>query len=190
MPDRMCSVPGCEGEVRCSGLCPVHYDRWIKQGRLDLLPKPTIEERFWAKVRMAGPDECWEWTGARKRSGYGSFCSGAKDGNGRGVVVGAHRWAYESLRAEIPDGLHIDHLCRNPGCVNPWHMEPVTAAENTRRSDAAKRSAEAAASARTCKRGHEWTPENTKIQWNGNRECRACSRLRSMSRGTGGLVLA
>lgn len=50
-------------------------------------------------------------------------------------TVKAYRWSYEYHRAEIPAGLHLDHLCRNPGCVNPWHLEPVSPLENMRRRD-------------------------------------------------------
>lgn len=47
-----------------------------------------------------------------------------------GEYLGAHRIAYECTRGIIPDGLQIDHLCCQKNCVNPFHMEPVTIAEN------------------------------------------------------------
>lgn len=78
----------------------------------------TATERFWSAVYEVG--DCW----VRARPGrYGNF---------RGIP--SHRWAYEELRAEIPPGLHLDHLCDNPPCVNPWHLEPVPHGENVRRS--------------------------------------------------------
>jgi hypothetical protein len=52
------------------------------------------------------------------------------------VIIRAHRFAYELLVGPIPEGLVIDHLCRNRRCVNPAHLEPVTAEENWRRGDA------------------------------------------------------
>lgn len=71
--------------------------------------KKTPEERFWAKVRQEG--DCW----VRARPyRYGSF-----DGEP------AHRWAYKAMVGEIPPGLCIDHICNNPPCVNPYHMQPV-----------------------------------------------------------------
>ena len=89
----------------------------------------TMEERFWAKTdRSAGPDGCWPWTAARRgrEAGYGSFSV-------NGVTVRAHRLAYEMTHGPIPDGLTLDHLCRNGLCVNPAHLQPVTNTENVLR---------------------------------------------------------
>lgn len=72
------------------------------------------------------PDGCWLWTGGRKARGYGSFTVGKRAFN-------AHRWAYETWVGPIPEGLEIDHICANPPCVNPAHLEPVTHEENVRR---------------------------------------------------------
>lgn len=69
---------------------------------------------------------CWLWLGVKRKHGYG-----AKFLNGK--LVQAHRYIYELHRGPIPDGLFLDHLCRNPSCVNPDHLEPVTNAENLRR---------------------------------------------------------
>lgn len=80
------------------------------------------DERFWAKVQGGSVEECWLWTGAKSRD-YGQYAG-----------VPAHRVAYEMLRAEVPDGLVMDHVCCNPPCVNPWHLEPVTYSTNTTRS--------------------------------------------------------
>lgn len=87
----------------------------------------TPDERFWQKVDGGEVDKCWLWTAARDKNGYGWFS------HEQGRQMRAHTWIYERLRAEIPVGLQIDHLCYQPSCVNPWHMEPVTTQENLRR---------------------------------------------------------
>lgn len=83
----------------------------------------TTEECFWLKVDRRAVDECWLWIGAVQSSGYGSF---------QGQL--AHRFAHELLVGPIPDGHQVDHLCRVRLCVNPDHLEAVTAEENVRRT--------------------------------------------------------
>jgi hypothetical protein len=92
--------------------------------------KRTLEERFYAKVQKT--DSCWVWIGARHSQGYGQlFTANTVNGNPRPEK--AHRVAYELLIGPIPDGLQIDHLCRNKVCVNPAHLEAVTQKENLAR---------------------------------------------------------
>ena len=105
------------------------------------LDDPRLPPRFWAKVRLGpipahrpnlGP--CWVWTGCLDRQGYGRFGIGSRtDGTARPAL--AHRWAYERLIGPFAPGLEPDHLCRNPPCVRPQHLEPVTRGENVRRGD-------------------------------------------------------
>lgn len=88
--------------------------------------------RFWPKVdKVSSPCGCWLWTSVIAPTGYGMFAGG------RGAMVYAHRWAYEATVGPIPDGLVIDHLCRNTRCVNPDHLEAVTQRVNTHRGDKA-----------------------------------------------------
>lgn len=128
-----------------------------------------LSERFWAKVRPAGALECWEWTGGRNK-GYGQV---RLDGR----IHRAHRVAWTLLRGEIPDNLTIEHECRNPSCVNPWHMDLWPLSKNS--AGAINQNVN-----RThCKRGHEFTLENTALkspQAEGRaarRKCRECARL-------------
>jgi hypothetical protein len=91
-----------------------------------------VEERFWAKVDKNAQNGCWEWRAATFRRGYGAFQLR------KGELRKAHRISWELLRGPIPDGLDIDHLCGNTGCVNPDHLEPVTRAVNLQRRRYAK----------------------------------------------------
>ncbi|MER5461634.1 HNH endonuclease signature motif containing protein [Streptomyces sp. NPDC002668] len=80
------------------------------------------EVRFWERVKKLRT-RCWEWQGTKNADGYGLFSVG-------GQSVPAHRFAYESRVGPIARGLVIDHTCRNPSCVRPSHLEPVTSREN------------------------------------------------------------
>lgn len=132
--------------------------------------------RFVSKVNKGGAfsdligSRCWEWTGATT-SGYGVI---RLDGNGR--LVRAHRAAYEMYVGAIPDGLQIDHLCRRRCCVNPYHLEPVTQAENIRRGGSSAAQIAKWAAMTHCRSGHERTPDNTHITPKGQRVCRVCQR--------------
>lgn len=97
-------------------------------------PVPMLS-RLWPKVRKA--DGCWEWLATRTSNGYGQFWAGRYSATGQPLLDSAHRVVYEALVGPIPAGLELDHLCRNAGCVNPAHLEPVTHAENVRRRELA-----------------------------------------------------
>lgn len=120
--------------------------------------------RFEAKVdRQEGG--CWVWVGALNNGGYGRFRVDNRE-------VLAHRWSYEHFVGEIPDGLHIDHLCRTTACVNPEHLEPVTHRENVLRGIAGERMRTG-----VCGRGHDLTdPEVGYTTAKGALGCRACNR--------------
>jgi hypothetical protein len=119
----------------------------------------TWEERFWRRVQKT--DGCWFWLGGRggtTTQPYGVYMLPGQ------VRKGAHVIAYELLREPIPAGHEIDHLCRNPLCVRPDHLESVTRAENRLRQW--KRQTH-------CKHGHPRTSENT-YEYRGHRYCRPC----------------
>lgn len=132
---------------------------------------PSLPESFWERVQPEYNSGCWLWTGTVSETGYGNISV-----NGRSRA--AHRYAYENAVAPIPAELVTDHLCRNRCCVNPQHLEPVTVRENNLRGVGAP----AINSQKThCKRGHEFTPENTKPQGHW-RMCRTCVRDQANAR--------
>ena len=123
----------------------------------------TSAERFWTKVQApASGGGCWVWTVAKYENGYGQFWDGSRN-------VRAHRFSYELHRGPIPEGLQLDHLCRNPSCVNPSHLEAVTQRENILRGVGlgAQRARQT-----HCINGHELVY----IPGSGRRRCRTCSR--------------
>ena len=107
---------------------------------------------------------CWVWRRTRSKAGYGQMYVDGK-------MVYAHREYYQGYVADIPPGLVIDHLCGNKACCNPDHLEPVTFAENMRRT---RRS--------TCKRGHLLRDDNVYVAPDGERQCRECNRIRGRVR--------
>jgi len=118
--------------------------------------------RFWAYVTPAPAFDCWVWAGAKDRGGYGRFKIGQ-----RSLI--AHRWGWEHMFGPIPEGLALDHLCRNTLCVNPYHLEPVTNRVNSQRRTGAT------PDRRACVNGHPYT-EATVYLRNGTRYCRVCNR--------------
>ncbi len=140
-------------------------------------PKPVIE-RINAQVSI---DEhgCWIYAAGRATSsGYHQVWVGQRQRY-------AHRVTYEALVGAIPEGMVIDHLCRNRACVNPSHMEPVTQQENTLRGNGP-----AAINSRKthCPQGHALTAENI-YGAPMRRQCKTCTRARYTERLAGAATL-
>ncbi len=168
----LCIVGGCPNKRFAHGDCNKHYMQKRRAANLPVIPR-TKQERFWAKVDdRNGPlwegTSCWLWTAYIRPDGYGQFSV-----NGRHVK--AHRFAYETYVGPIPEGLEIDHLCRNRACQNWAHMEPVTCQVNLLRGIGPS----AVNAAKThCPQGHEYSPANTRVYRN-MRTCRTCDRDRA-----------
>lgn len=92
---------------------------------------PNHVNRFNGPEYEIAASGCWLWCKSMRSDGYGQVLSGR-------AKIPAHRHIYERLIGPIPDELQLDHLCRNPRCVNPAHLEPVTQRENIRRSATTK----------------------------------------------------
>lgn len=118
--------------------------------------------RFLAKFIPEPNSGCWLWTAGTMAGGYGVFWDGSRH-------LAAHRFSYELHREPIPLGLVIDHKCRNPCCVNPAHLEPVTYQTNTLRGRVGVKPL------RThCRHGHPYSGKNVVRNKFGFRACLAC----------------
>lgn len=125
-----------------------------------------------AKTVLAG--DCWEWTGTLSgNGGYGRIHVGDKD-------LRVHRLTYVLTNGPIPDGLVIDHICRNKRCSNPDHLRAVDVRTNSIENSVSFSAINAAKTA--CKNGHALTEDNTYVQKKtGFRYCRTCARARSLA---------
>lgn len=175
-PSGVCTVEGCDLATRRHRMCNKHatrFDRYGDVGR-GRVPYHSEVERFWPKVEKTAA--CWLWVGAIGSGGYGNFYTEASGSSGsrKYRTVPAHRWSYEHLVGPVPEGLHLDHLCRNRACVNPVHLEPVTATENLRRGTGPSAVNGAATH---CPLGHPYSEANTyRVPTTGWRQCRICRR--------------
>lgn len=136
----------------------------VKRGEEELVTDrrsaPMVLARFMSKVRVE-PSGCWLWLAAVNRvTGYGVFKGATK-------AVNAHRFAYEAFQGPVPEGLQLDHVCRVKRCVNPAHLEVVTASVNTWRHFSLTTH---------CSEGHPFSGSNLRTTPKGHRRCRACER--------------
>jgi hypothetical protein len=137
--------------------------------------KPLVD-RIRESIVVDDATGCWVWQKSGQY-GYGQIWVGSRvDGSRRRLL--AHRASYMAFVSAIPDGMQLDHLCRNHGCVNPAHLEPVTCQENVRRGVAPPA---VNAAKQSCKRGHPLEGDNIYVHGN-KRYCRACRAIREVIR--------
>jgi hypothetical protein len=175
-----CGFTGCVRSAVHAGYCNGHYQQ--KSLGMEMTPRlryRTADEahaqdiaRFKKRYELEPATGCWEWQGVLT-FGYGYFWTTRQN-------FRAHRFSYELHKGEIPEGLTIDHLCRNRACVNPDHLEAVPQIVNTYR---APTPATINAGKMFCPSGHRYTQENTRIEKAGKhgrtrRKCRICDRDR------------
>lgn len=127
-----------------------------------------LPERIIKKLDVG---DCWMWTAAFGDDGYGRTSAGRARKNLR-----VHRYVYELLVGEIPDGLEIDHLCMNKACCNPDHLEPVTHAENMRRTYGPSQQRYVGRE-RVCKAGHI----GQYVKYGDGWFCQPCDTIRHRS---------
>lgn len=141
----------------------------MQQPRIGRPPQPVMARLM--KLVTKTESGCWEYA-VTSRQGR-SYRQIRYQQDGEYVLRYAHRVAYEHLVGPIPEGLQLDHLCRNRTCVNPEHLEPVTAQENTVR---------ARSLITHCPSGHPYSDTNTAVGRNGKRYCRECKRIKGRAR--------
>lgn len=180
-----CLAEGCDDPQYVKGYCIRHDARIKTYGSLDggkwefsdVIRQGrglSAEERFWQRVDCDGPlpverpelGPCWLWRLSHNSAGYGQTFLFADIG------MGVHRVAWRLSGYVLRPGMELDHLCRNPGCLRPTHLEQVTKLENMLRGNGW--------SGRNfrkthCSNGHRFTAETTVVNGRGHRRCRRCA---------------
>lgn len=113
-----CAIRGCHRVIQARGWCSLHYRRWMRTGDpTKVLQRRSmpVPERFWASVQIAGPKDCWLWTGTRSSRGFCYFTIGRAMHSAKSVSW----WLYHG---DWPQG-RVWQSCRRKSCVNPVHLE-------------------------------------------------------------------
>ena len=130
-------------------------------------------ERFFKLIKIDQISGCWNWCGYLNSNGYGKLGIKMK-------THYSHRISYFIFKGEIPEGLVVDHKCRNRSCVNPDHLRAVTRRTNTIENSSSM--AAIHSRKKECLRGHPLSGTNLRIRKNGSRICIACHQMRNAKR--------
>lgn len=171
-----CRHPECVNPDHLSAVTKAEDRRAITPGDKFLgvfrkLPKKTLYKRFWEKVVVYNPEDCWIWIGARI-NGHGTIWFGHRN-------YPAYRLSYEMFNGMVSYAECFDHICRAPECVNPDHIRPATNRQNSQNSLSA--SGVNYQKAR-CIRGHWFDEKNTRYRPTGGRSCRECANAASAAK--------
>jgi hypothetical protein len=172
-------VNDSEGRVPC--LCdlpptpsrPVRITAETPSKRKDpLLDKSEFsdeaQQKFWARVEIKGPDECWLWKNSTNKFGHGSACYHNR-------LYKTHRLAYAFTNGTVPQGLLVRHSCDNPPCCNPGHLLLGTIKDNS--DDMMARKRHLSFFRTHCPKGHAMVPENIRrkiMDGKLRKGCKAC----------------
>lgn len=119
---------------------------------------------WWGKVEVGGPAGCWPWTRSTGSHGYGQTWDGV-------TVRLAHRVAWALHHGQqVPDGLTVDHECRNRICCNPAHLRLLSNVDNATDNGHGRKT--------HCPAGHPYDHLNTYTDPKGARRCRTCAAER------------
>lgn len=130
-------------------------------------------DRFWSKVTVKGPNDCWPRKGGAVGAGYTTLRV-----NGKKIL--AHRFSFELHHRKLVDGEKVLHSCDNPPCVNPVHLRAGSQADNI--IDMNTKGRNGHANKTHCPQNHEYSKENTYVAKGGKRHCKTCRRARDRER--------
>lgn len=171
-----CSIQDCDKPARTRGWCQPHYVRWHRHGdplaTSRRIVKGDLGTRLWSRVDKA---ECWIWTGVTGRKGYGRIGVGRRDEG----QIGTHVASWMLAFGPVPEGKCVLHRCDVPACVRPDHLFLGSISDNNQ--DMCNKRRHWNQRKTHCKRGHEFTAENTASQGRDRpwqRKCRTCERER------------
>lgn len=168
MSNTYCVFDGCEKVAARRGWCHMHYKRWQVHGDPSVKIAstggyPLVDERIKMQSVIDLVTGCQLWTGKLNHDGYARLRV-----DQRAQYV--HRYLWERDNGPVPVGYELDHLCRNRNCVNRFHLEIVTHAENVGRGVSGRWQKEKT----HCPKGHPYAGANLMLRPSGSRRCRAC----------------